>query len=170
MARLAAAEACRATGEDDVAVWAGIAEGFQQLGMRPRAAYARFRAAGAALRTGDREAAIEQLRAADTAARVIGMTVLLSKIEALRRAARIELSSASNQAAAAPVPADPWGLSGREREVLAMVATGRTNGEIGAALFISTKTASVHVTHILDKLGVSSRTEAALLAHQAGLI
>ena len=51
--------------------------------------------------------------------------------------------------------------------MLDLVAAGRTNREIGAALFISDKTASVHVTHILDKLGVSSRTEAALLAGRA---
>jgi DNA-binding NarL/FixJ family response regulator len=48
--------------------------------------------------------------------------------------------------------------------VLDLVSAGRTNREIGLALFISEKTASVHVTHILDKLGVSSRVEAALLA------
>jgi DNA-binding NarL/FixJ family response regulator len=65
---------------------------------------------------------------------------------------------------------DRWGLSERELEVLALVASGRTNGQIGAALFISTKTASVHVTHILDKLGVSSRTEAALVAIQSGVL
>ncbi|HEY6570894.1 MAG TPA: helix-turn-helix transcriptional regulator [Candidatus Limnocylindrales bacterium] len=59
-------------------------------------------------------------------------------------------------------------MSVREREVLSLVAEGRTNREIGAALFISDKTASVHVTHILTKLGVSSRTEAALLAARAG--
>ena len=170
MARLATAEAARATDEDDLAVWAGVADGFQRLGMSPRVAYARFRGAGAALRIREREAAIEHLRAADDTARVIGMTVLLGRIEALRKAARIELSSASSQPRAAPLPADRWGLSSREREVLSMVAAGRTNGEIGAALFISTKTASVHVTHILDKLGVSTRTEAALLASRAGLL
>ena len=64
---------------------------------------------------------------------------------------------------------DPWGLSPREREVLALVASGRTNREIGDALFISDKTASVHVTHILTKLGVSSRTEAALAASARGI-
>lgn len=68
----------------------------------------------------------------------------------------------------APASPDPWGLSGREREVLAMLADGRTNRQIGEALFISDKTASVHVTHILAKMGVSSRTEAALLAARAG--
>ncbi len=62
------------------------------------------------------------------------------------------------------------GLSAREAEVLALVAAGRTNGQIAQELFISPKTASVHVTHILDKLGVSSRIEAAMLAARAGLV
>jgi DNA-binding NarL/FixJ family response regulator len=56
------------------------------------------------------------------------------------------------------------GLTRREAEVLALVADGRTNGEIGQALFISTKTASVHVSNILAKLGVASRTQAAAVA------
>jgi DNA-binding CsgD family transcriptional regulator/tetratricopeptide (TPR) repeat protein len=76
-----------------------------------------------------------------------------------------------------PEPADPapgelaayldLGLTSREAEVLRLVADGRTNGEIGHALFISTKTASVHVSNILAKLGVRSRTQAAAVAHRA---
>jgi DNA-binding CsgD family transcriptional regulator len=54
-------------------------------------------------------------------------------------------------------------------EVLRLVAEGRSNGEIGTALFISTKTASVHVSNILAKLGVSGRGEAAAVAHRIGL-
>ena len=54
--------------------------------------------------------------------------------------------------------------------MLDLVAAGRTNREIGETLFISDKTASVHVTHILGKLGVSSRVEAALVAARAGLV
>jgi DNA-binding NarL/FixJ family response regulator len=65
--------------------------------------------------------------------------------------------------------ADELGLSPREAEVLALVAVGRSNGEIARELFISPKTASVHVTHILEKLGVSNRTEAAMVAARAGL-
>ena len=52
-------------------------------------------------------------------------------------------------------------LTAREREVLRLVAAGRSNGEIGTELFISTKTASVHVSNILAKLGVGARGEAA---------
>ena len=61
-------------------------------------------------------------------------------------------------------------LSPREIEVLRLVAEGRTNGEIGRELFVTTKTASSHVAHILDKLGASSRTEAAVVAERLGLL
>ena len=61
-------------------------------------------------------------------------------------------------------------LTAREREVLSMVARGFTNREIGEALFISESTAGVHVSHIMAKLGVGSRTEAAAYAYRAGLI
>ena len=61
-------------------------------------------------------------------------------------------------------------LTAREAEVLGLLAQGRSNGEIGRALFISTKTASVHVSNILAKLGASSRGEAVALARSAGLL
>ena len=61
-------------------------------------------------------------------------------------------------------PAEILGLSAREWEVLELVAAGRSNGEIAEVLFISPKTASVHVTHILNKLGVNNRVEAATIA------
>jgi DNA-binding CsgD family transcriptional regulator len=61
-------------------------------------------------------------------------------------------------------------LSAREIEVLALVAQGRSNGEIAAELFITRKTAAVHVTHILAKLGLSNRVEAAMVAARIGLV
>jgi DNA-binding CsgD family transcriptional regulator len=72
--------------------------------------------------------------------------------------------------AGASVPGPVSGLTGRELEVLIMVADGATNHDIAARLFISPKTASVHVSHILTKLAVRSRTEAAALAHRAGVV
>ena len=65
---------------------------------------------------------------------------------------------------------DPFGLTPRERQVLALLADGRTNREIGAALYMAEKTASVHVSRILSKLDVRSRTEAAAVAHRVGLV
>ena len=62
-----------------------------------------------------------------------------------------------------------FGLTEREREVLRLLAAGRSNPEIAQALFISPKTASVHVSNILAKLGVDSRVEAAAVAHRLGM-
>ena len=70
---------------------------------------------------------------------------------------------------APPSPAASLGLTQREAEVLALVAEGRTNRQIGQALFITEKTASLHVSHILAKLGVAGRGQAAAIAHRLGL-
>jgi DNA-binding CsgD family transcriptional regulator len=69
-------------------------------------------------------------------------------------------------------PADElarFGLTEREREVLLLLADGRSNPEIAQALFISPKTASVHVSNILAKLGVGGRVEAAAVVHRLGV-
>jgi DNA-binding NarL/FixJ family response regulator len=68
-----------------------------------------------------------------------------------------------------PTTPDLCGLSPRELDVLRQLVAGRTNAEIGAALFISSRTATTHVSHILAKLGVASRTEAAAWAIRHGL-
>jgi len=83
-------------------------------------------------------------------------------------------TAAGDEAARAAPPAPPdelarFGLSAREREVLFLLSAGRSNPQIGQALFISTKTASVHVSNILAKLGVSGRVEAAGVAHRLGI-
>ncbi|MCT7357298.1 response regulator transcription factor, partial [Streptomyces sp. 15-116A] len=77
---------------------------------------------------------------------------------------------AREQPPAAPAdPAEALGLTSRERDVLRLVAAGHTNRRIAEELFISPKTASVHVSNILAKLGVSGRGEAAAVAHRLGL-
>jgi len=80
----------------------------------------------------------------------------------LAERARITVSTAIP----APPAADPHGLTAREAEVLELVGHGRTNAEIAEELFISTKTASVHVSNILRKLGLRSRIQAAALAQR----
>ncbi|MGH3151987.1 MAG: helix-turn-helix domain-containing protein [Streptosporangiaceae bacterium] len=98
---------------------------------------------------------------------------IAEELAALARRARLRLEPAMVKASGAQPPsADPmarFGLTEREREVLALVAAGRSNPEIGRILFISTKTASVHVSNILAKLGVSGRVEAAAVAHRLGV-
>jgi DNA-binding CsgD family transcriptional regulator/tetratricopeptide (TPR) repeat protein len=78
-------------------------------------------------------------------------------------------AGAAAPAAAAPTPAAELGLTPREAEVLALVAAGRSNRQIAQALFISPKTAGVHMSNILAKLGVAGRVEAATVAHRLGL-
>jgi DNA-binding NarL/FixJ family response regulator len=93
---------------------------------------------------------------------------LVLRIDELAHRARLQLDTALSQSG--EQAADPWrvdyALTPRERDVLALLARGRSNGEIGRELFISTKTASVHVSSILRKLGVSNRVEAAAIAVQ----
>ena len=72
-----------------------------------------------------------------------------------------------------PRPEQPQGLdqlTEREREVLALIAEGRSNSEIGEALFISETTVKTHVTHVLQKLDLRDRVQAVVLAHQTGLV
>jgi DNA-binding NarL/FixJ family response regulator len=78
-------------------------------------------------------------------------------------------TAAARNFAEEPAVIDELGLTPREREVLALVADGRTNRQIAEALFISNKTASVHVSNILAKLGVANRGEAAAVAHRLRL-
>jgi DNA-binding NarL/FixJ family response regulator len=97
---------------------------------------------------------------------------LRREIELLAQRGRLHLDEPVDTAAelkAPPSPAASFGLTRREVEVLALVAEGRTNRQIGQALFITPKTASVHVSRILAKLGVAGRGEAAAVAHRLGL-
>ena len=180
------AEWSRLNGQTDAAAWTAAADDWAAIPSPYPAAYARFRAAEAHLVAGDRVAAEAALRDAVRVARDLDARPLLALIDGLAQRARVQLvreapqgaSTAPEAASKAPTakpaakeatPFAELGLSAREAEVLALVALGRTNGQIARELFISPKTASVHVTHILDKLGVSSRIEAAMLAARAGL-
>ncbi len=115
----------------------------------------------------DRGDARRVLAAAMEQALALGSTLLTDRLADL--AQRAGFTGAGLQRPRSAEPSPVAALTAREREVLGLVAAGRSNGEIGAALFISTKTASVHVSNILAKLGVRGRGEAAAIAHRAGL-
>jgi DNA-binding NarL/FixJ family response regulator len=172
----AEAEATRVTGRGDPDRWAEVATAWQVIDCVWRAAYARWRQAEALLAAGaPRDRAAPALRQAWTTASELGARPLLAEVESLGRRARIDLTPGpdrSDDAAREDTRGTvrrPFGLTPRELEVLALVADGRTNRQIAAALFISDKTASVHVSHILAKLGVANRAEAAVAAHHLDL-
>jgi DNA-binding CsgD family transcriptional regulator/tetratricopeptide (TPR) repeat protein len=179
----AEAEWSRAAGLGDPDRWAVAAEAWEALGYPWQAGYARWRQAEALLARGaSRPAAAAALAGARALAGRLGARLLTAEIDALARRARIELDrpgeeppegqAPDGQAPDGQAPAtatDELGLTPREREVLALVADGRTNRQIAVALFISDKTASVHVSNILAKLGVANRGEAAAVAHRLRL-
>ena len=155
-----AAEASRAAGQPDLAAWDGAADAWESLGQPYRLAYALLRAAGAAAAGGHRDAAATRLQRAAELAGQLRAGPLLQDIGQLARRARVEITGRRSGAAL------PFGLTERELEVLRLVTAGRGNREIAAELFISPKTASVHVSNILGKLHVASRGEAAAAAHR----
>jgi len=123
-----------------------------------------------AIADGDREAAAEAAGIALRIARDLGSEWLATEVEGLVARARLRLDDAEERPEDAPESAEqPFGLTQRERQVLALVARGATNREIGAELYMAEKTASVHVSRILAKLDVRTRTEAAAVAHRHGL-
>jgi DNA-binding CsgD family transcriptional regulator/tetratricopeptide (TPR) repeat protein len=173
--RTAEAEWSRVTGASDPDRWAAAVEAWEAVGFPWPAAQARWRQAEALLtRGGSRAEAAAILAGAWTAANRLGARLLAGEIESLARRARIDLPSPEEEQPErerpADVPAgDALGLTPREREVLALIADGRTNRQIAETLFISGKTASVHVSNILAKLGVANRGEAAAVAHRLHL-
>jgi ATP/maltotriose-dependent transcriptional regulator MalT len=164
-----AAEAERRDGRPAGAAWQDAVRAWEDAGDAWPLAYARFRLAEALCGEGLRDEAREPLAAAARSAETMRAQPLLADVLALARRARLTLD---DDAAPAPEPQDtaPFGLTDRELEVLALIAAGRSNGEIATSLFISRKTASVHVSNILGKLGVAGRVEAAGVAHRLGLV
>jgi DNA-binding CsgD family transcriptional regulator/tetratricopeptide (TPR) repeat protein len=171
---LCAAELARAEGADDPANWDAVLPALKARPAPFLEAYVLWRAAEARAGMGETSAAVGPLRAAHAIALAIGATLLVARIESLGRRLRVDFGSAVaavNVDAETPpeAPADPFGLTGREREVLTLVAEGYTNRRIAETLFISESTAGVHVSNILGKLGVGTRTEAAAVAVRLGL-
>jgi DNA-binding CsgD family transcriptional regulator len=166
------AEQARLHGRPDPAAWAAAAAQWEELGQPYPAARARFRQAEAMLATRAPRARVEEaLWAAHTVAVRLGASPLRRELELLAQRGRLRLGAAVEPVSqpAQPSAASMLGLTRREAEVLALVAAGRSNRQIGEALFITPKTASIHVSRILAKLGVSGRVEAAAVAHRLGL-
>jgi DNA-binding CsgD family transcriptional regulator len=169
----AQAELARLRHASDAQAWAHIADGWQSFERPYDEAYARWRAAEAHLSGTAGRANVARERAADELTRAralaesLGAKPLLNEIDALAKRARLSITEAAKAAAPGDSEsADRFGLTAREQEVLALLTEGRSNGDIAKALFMSPKTASVHVSAILRKLGVSNRVEAAALVHR----
>lgn len=163
-AALVGAESARAAGTDDAELW-GLASAAWELTEQPyRTAWVRFRHAETLLATGNRDAAARRLaEAAETAAR-LGAKTLREHIDLLSRRARVGPPTQGESDTTLPT------LTPREIDVLRLVADGRSNRQIAEELYISAKTASVHVSNILAKLQVTGRGEAAAVAHRLHLV
>lgn len=169
----ARAERTRASGQADPLAFAAASDAWTALERPYPAAIMQFREAGAYVNAGDRAAAAAVAAEAHSAGMRIGAGWLCGELEGLAARARLSLLPEDSVAKPAGEEAsadDPFGLTVRERQVLELVARGATNREIGSELFMAEKTASVHVSRILAKLDVRSRTEAAGVAYRLGLV
>ncbi len=174
---LPAAAACRALcvaehrrylADDDPMSWAEVAAGWAELAQPYPAAYARWRQAEAMIAARNRVGAAEPLALARGVAARLGASPLLRAIDDVARSARLSVV-ASESPADRPAPT-PFGLTPRERDVLALLVDGLSNRQIARRLFIAEKTAGVHVSNILGKMGVTSRGQAAAAARRAGMV
>jgi DNA-binding CsgD family transcriptional regulator len=174
------AELAMARGRGGAKEWARAVDAWEAVSRPYPAAIARWREAECQVAAGDRASAAEVAQAALEAADSLGSHWLRDEVRALGERARLGLQKGgrpagsgdgadSDNGPAATPEADPFGLTPRERQVLALLAEGATNRQIGAALFMAEKTASVHVSRILSKLGVQGRTQAAAVAHRQHL-
>ena len=140
--------------------WIVAADAFVTGKLPWEEAYARRRAAEALLvRDGDRVRGADQLRRGLALADRLGAAPIASDLRALARRARITLATPTHidgDRLAAIVP-----VTARERDILSLVVAGRTYGEIARELFISEKTVSTHISHLLDKTRTANRLELA---------
>lgn len=173
MAALCRVEAARFDDLDEPGDWDAVAGAFEAMGRPYAAAYACYRSAAATLRTrGSRADATSTLASARTSAVRLRAGPLLTEIDRLARQARLDVVSAADSMTAPDEAVDAaaaYDLTAREREVLRLIAAGWSNQQIADALFISRKTASVHASHIFDKLGAANRVDAAAIARRLGV-
>jgi DNA-binding CsgD family transcriptional regulator/tetratricopeptide (TPR) repeat protein len=164
---LAEAEYDRARAEPNPRSWEEAAGVWEALQRPPIVAYCRWRQAEALVATGAPAAdAALPARAALAVARRLGARPLQEETERLAQRARLDLTPPARPTGQDSGLGELLGLTPREAEILGLVARGYTNGQIAATLVISVKTASVHVSHILAKLQVRNRVEAAAVAHR----
>jgi DNA-binding CsgD family transcriptional regulator/tetratricopeptide (TPR) repeat protein len=173
-ASLSASEVKRAEGVADPDAWRRSVADVDRVGMAWQMAYARYRLGEALLtaRASRRDVA-DVLGEALTTATQLGAAPLMGWIESLARRSRVAISTVTTPEepeSARGTTDDDHGLTAREREVLALLVEGHTNRRIAEELFISESTAGVHVSNILGKLGVATRTEAATVAARLGLV
>ena len=157
----AAAHLDRFAGIDTSSQWGDSAERWAAMSRLYDEAWCRLHQGEAELRGGSRTHATQVLTQAVGICDRLGAQPLRDRILAAARRGRIDLGAPPPQAA---------GLTARETEVLHRLAIGRTNAQIATDLYMSPKTASVHVSRIIAKLNVANRTEAAVWAHRNGLI
>jgi DNA-binding CsgD family transcriptional regulator len=165
---VAEAEYERARGPARPESWSQAADSWQRLERPPLATYCRWRQAEALVAAGaSRTEAAVPLQQAHAVTARMGAKPLLRELELLAQRARLDLAPPQPATSYGKHgPAEILGLTAREAEVLDLLARGYTNREIAARLVISVKTASVHVSHILRKLGAPNRLEAAAIAHR----
>ncbi|MEU6081871.1 AAA family ATPase [Streptomyces sp. NPDC047108] len=165
----AEAELTRLRGASAPESWEAAVEAFG-YGAVYEQALCRWRLGEALLGADRRDEAAGALRDADAVAARLGAVPLREAVAQLARRARIPLTSADGR----PVPesgeAAAVALTPRELSVLRVVALGRTNRQVGEELFISEKTVSAHLSHIMAKLGASRRGEAVAIAYERGLL
>jgi DNA-binding CsgD family transcriptional regulator len=163
------AEYARLTGTNSPEVWERVITEFGP-GYVYETARTQWRLAEALVEDGHRDAAAAVWRAASDTASQLRAAPLGAALDDLARRARLDPGSGNRgghgdgSGGTSPLAA----LTDREREVLSLLARGLSNREIGTELFITPKTASVHVSNILGKLGAASRTEAAAIAYREG--
>jgi ATP/maltotriose-dependent transcriptional regulator MalT len=168
-AHLAHAEAALSRlSASDVEAWARAVERWSDFGDPWATAVALVREAEARAVGGEADRAATSLRRAHAIASQLDAAPLLAEINAVSGRTRLSIE-APTRVLVDEMSAERLGLTPREAEVLGLVAAGRTNRQIGEQLFVSDKTASVHVSNILRKLGVNSRVDAAAVAQRLGI-
>lgn len=158
------ADLARWADEDDPATWAHVVALWRRVAHPRPLATALLRLGSVEALSGDRQSARAALGEAFQIAERLGSRPLATAVQEMASRHNVRIVSPPRRSGG------PTSLTARELEVLRLLAEGASNGEIGEQLFISARTVSVHVSHILDKLGVGSRTAAATVAHKTGLL